>query len=110
MSEEAYRFWQACLASTASIGAAWMKFASSGVVHDIKTICGPSTGSNDDLSPDILDRIAANRAHYIAATSTAMKEPNEPRGQVINFATAAGRCRSRSNTVRNGSASVQVKK
>lgn len=37
MNDEALNVWKACLALTSSVGAAWMKFASSGVVHEQET-------------------------------------------------------------------------
>lgn len=87
MFDEAYRVWQACIASASSAGVAWMKFASSGVVHDSKTsgICG------DVVSASVRSSIQRNhknrRAHTMRPERYGIsRQPDSPNVLEVDFA------------------------
>ena len=90
MSEEAFKFWQACLASTASMGAAWLKFSSSGVVYDDKEIRGESHRFDDVVGASVRDSIQRNvnhrRAHSMMETYGITRHPDFENVLEVNFA------------------------
>lgn len=92
MNDEALNVWKACLALTSSVGAAWMKFASSGVGYDDKAIQTAGIRGVFDIDPDICSRININRAHYREAADAMKQErygitraPDSPNVLVVDF-------------------------
>lgn len=85
MFDEAYRVWQACIASASSAGVAWMKFASSGVQYDGKTngIC------DDVVSASVRSSIQRNhenrRPNPMMERHGITRAPDSPNVLVVDF-------------------------
>lgn len=85
MNDEALNVWKACLALTSSVGAAWMKFASSGVQYDGKTngIC------DDVVSASVRSSIQRNhenrRPNPMMERHGITRAPDSPNVLVVDF-------------------------